>query len=70
MRFVSAKTLATSMLGTLFVVLSLVACTKEVEVIKEVPVERIVTQEVVKEVVKEVPKEVISFAFNLLISLL
>ena len=59
MSFVSVKTLAASMLGTLFVVLTLVACTKEVEVIKEVPVEKIVTQEVVKEVVKEVPKEVI-----------
>ena len=59
MSFVSVKTLAASMLGTLFVVLTLMACTKEVEVIKEVPVEKIVTQEVVKEVVKEVPKEVI-----------
>ena len=38
MSFVSVKTLAASMLGTLFVVLTLVACTKEVEVIKGVVV--------------------------------
>ncbi|MBI50845.1 MAG: hypothetical protein CL781_05895 [Chloroflexi bacterium] len=59
MSLFSPKKLGTSILGTLFVALALVACTKEVEVIKEVPVEKIVTQEVVKEVVKEVPKEVI-----------
>jgi len=59
MSLVNPKKLGIMILGTLFVALALVACTKEVEVIREVPVDRIVTKEVVTEVIKEVPIEVI-----------